>query len=59
MVPNFYDYSVSYFLMSGSVWYVSVSKKKIEFKRYPKKKKKSGGKSHLTKFSKGGRNERI
>ena len=26
--------------MSGSVWYISVSKKKIEFKKYPKKKKK-------------------
>ena len=25
--------------MSGSVWYISVSKKKIEFKKYPKKKK--------------------
>ncbi|MEK6840736.1 MAG: hypothetical protein AABX79_02165, partial [Nanoarchaeota archaeon] len=26
--------------MSGSVWYISVSKKKIEFKKYPKRKKK-------------------
>ena len=26
--------------MSGSVWYISVSKKKIEFKKYPKRKKR-------------------
>ncbi len=28
--------------MSGSVWYLSFSRKKIEFKKYPKKKKNSG-----------------
>ncbi len=32
--------------MSGSVWYISVSKKKIEFKKYPKKKKNQRKKSN-------------
>ena len=27
--------------MSGSVWYISVTRKKIEFKRYPKEARKA------------------
>src|SRR3989344_4454098 len=33
--------------MSGSVWYISVSKKKIEFKRYPKKPRKTTKKKNF------------
>ncbi len=39
MVPNFYDWSLINNCMSSSVWYISVSKKKIEFKKYPSKQK--------------------
>jgi hypothetical protein len=37
--------------MSGSVWYISASKEKIEFKKYPKQKKKNK-KNSLIKLSK-------
>lgn len=49
MVPNFYDCSSHYFNMSGRVWYISVSKKKIEFKKYPKKQKQVKNKTSKTK----------
>jgi hypothetical protein len=41
--------------MSGSVWYISVNKKKIEFKKYPKrlKKKKTQRKKSSKKFKEG------
>ncbi len=39
IVPSFYLFYSSLILMSGSVWYLSFRKKKIEFKRYPGKKK--------------------
>ncbi len=35
--------------MSGRVWYISVSKKKIEFKKYPKKQKQVKNKTSKTK----------
>ena len=35
--------------MSGSVWYISFSKKKIEFKKYPKKKKRGAKRSRRLK----------
>ena len=35
--------------MSGSVWYISVGKKKIEFKKYPKKQKQVKNKTSKTK----------
>jgi len=43
--------------MSGNVWYISVNKKKIEFKKYPKKRKK-GKKKSIKNYS-GRENERI
>jgi len=33
--------------MSGSVWYISVTRKRIEFKRYPKKGRKVKNSSKL------------
>ena len=42
--PNFYDCFLRNFSMSGSVWYLSFSKKKIGFKKYPKEKKSNNSK---------------
>lgn len=46
-MPYFYDHLLAFFYMSGSVWYISVTRKRIEFKRYPKKGRKVKNSSKL------------